>query len=59
MIRGTSKFTREQVYIPYYRLTQVIKMALSIPTEGRPFNLIASLKIVPYEENLFKQKGNL
>lgn len=28
-----------------------------MPTGGRPFNLIASLKIVPYEENLFKQKG--
>ena len=59
LIRGTSKFTREQVYIPYYRLTQVIKMALSMPTGGKLFNLIASLKIVPYEENLFKQKGNL
>ena len=34
-------------------------MALSMPQGGKPFNLTASLKIVPYEENLFKQKGNL
>ena len=59
LIRGTSKLTREQVDTPHYRLTQGIKMALSVPTGGRPFNLIASLKTVPYEENLFKQKGNL
>ena len=59
LIRGTSKFIREQVDTPHYRLTQGIKMALSVPTGGRPFNLIASLKIVLYEENLFKQKGKL